>query len=179
MASPQKIEKLRKQARLLWPKYDPDLDTQVNGRERIHDYIQHIFTSADLQADYRQLRKEQDLDGLIDEQAQKGVKNDTSARKGANQIGTKSSQKMVSLNQAQVLAVVDEMYGMPSAAPAGRIAASGLVDKKKGTKGLGQAQPLAAGGPAGDYADYYKRIREMAKDKGMKEDDVLQLLKER
>ena len=31
----------------------------------------------------------------------------------------------------------------------------------------------------GDYADYYKRIREMAKDKGMKEDDVLLLLKQR
>ena len=113
------------------------------------------------------------MDGLIDEQAQKGVKNDASARKG-----TKNS-KMVSLNQAQVLAVVDEMYGMPSVAPTGRVAASGLVDKKKGAKGLGQTQPVAAGGPAGDYADYYKRIREMAKDKGMKEDDVLKLLKER
>ena len=143
MLTSEKQEKLKKQVRVLWPKYDPDLDTQVNGRERIHDYIQHIFTSADLQADYRQLRKEQDLDGLIDEQAQKGVKNDTSARKSAK------NSKIVSLNQAQVLAVVDEMYGMPSAAPAGRTAASGLVDKKKGAKGLGQAQPLAAGGPAG------------------------------
>ena len=32
---------------------------------------------------------------------------------------------------------------------------------------------------AGDYADYYKRIREMAKDKGTKEEDVLFLLRER
>ena len=67
---------------MLWPTYDPDLDTQVNGRERIHEYIQHIFTSSDLQADYRQLRKEEDLDELIDHQAQKGVKNDTAAQKG-------------------------------------------------------------------------------------------------
>jgi len=35
------------------------------------------------------------------------------------------------------------------------------------------------GGPAGDYADYYKRIKLMAKDKGMKEPDMQVLLKDR
>lgn len=36
-----------------------------------------------------------------------------------------------------------------------------------------------AGGPTGDYADYYKRIKEMSKDKGTKEPEMQQLLKDR
>jgi hypothetical protein len=32
MTTPQRIEALKKNARRLWPKYDPDLDTMVNGR---------------------------------------------------------------------------------------------------------------------------------------------------
>ena len=38
---------------------------------------------------------------------------------------------------------------------------------------------VLAAAPAGDYADYYKRIKEMAKDRGMKEPDVQVLLKDR
>lgn len=36
-----------------------------------------------------------------------------------------------------------------------------------------------AGGPSGDYADYYKRIKIMAKDKGMKDPEMQALLKDR
>lgn len=36
-----------------------------------------------------------------------------------------------------------------------------------------------AGGPSGDYADYYKRIKEMSKDKGTKEPEMQLLLKDR
>jgi len=35
------------------------------------------------------------------------------------------------------------------------------------------------GPAAGDYADYYNRIKEMAKDKGMKEEEMFVLLKDR
>jgi len=34
-----KIEILQKRARVLWPKYDPDLDTMVNGRQKVHQYL--------------------------------------------------------------------------------------------------------------------------------------------
>lgn len=154
---PTKIDKLRQQARLLWPKYDPDLDTQVNGRKQIHKYVEEIFASSKLQADLVALRKKKNLDALIDAEAQKRVKNGVAA--------PKAPTGDVSLNQAQIFNVIDELYDERPE--------STVKDKKK------PAPAMADTAPTGDYADYYKRIREMAKDKGMKEEDVLLLLKQR
>ena len=109
MATPQKIEKLKKQGRVLWPKYDPDLDTQVNGRPRIHDYVNHIFTSSDLQGDLALLRKQRNLDDLIDREVQKKVNNDLSP--------SKPGDPSVSLNQAQVFNVIGELYGIDTTIP--------------------------------------------------------------
>lgn len=47
---------------------------------------------------------------------------------------------------------------------------------KKKAKAKKTTAPAAT---EGDYADYYKRIRTMAKDKGMKEDSIMLLLKDR
>ena len=66
MTTPQRIEALKKSARKLWPKYDPDLDTMVNGRAKIHQYIKHIFEEAKLKPDLDQLSKERNIDTLID-----------------------------------------------------------------------------------------------------------------
>ena len=41
-----KIEKLHKKARVLWPKYDPDLDTMVNGRQKVHQYLENVFSDC-------------------------------------------------------------------------------------------------------------------------------------
>ena len=48
MTTPQRIEALKKNARRLWPKYDPDLDTMVNGRKKIHQYINHVYEETKL-----------------------------------------------------------------------------------------------------------------------------------
>lgn len=59
---------------MLWPKYDPDLDTMVNGRQRIHEYINECFAKDNLQGDLVQLKKQRKLDELIDQQAAKAAK---------------------------------------------------------------------------------------------------------
>lgn len=164
MPNQQKIESLKKQARLLWPKYDPDLDTMVNGRKKIHEYVDHIFAGCNLQADLVQLKQQRNLDDIIDMQAQKAAKNDK----------TQWNAKDVSLNQAQIHALIEELYGEKLDS----IIKSNIGAGDKKLKGPGNSSINTLTG-SGDYADYYKRIREMAKDKGMKEDDVLRLLKER
>ena len=111
MPTPQKMEKLTKQARVLWPKYDPDLDTQVNGRAQIHRYIQEIYTTSKLDAEYVQLRKQKNLDDLIDAEVQRGLKNDVAAQRALK------NKKDVNLNQAQILNVIETMYDVPESKP--------------------------------------------------------------
>lgn len=78
MTTPQRIEALKKNARRLWPKYDPDLDTMVNGRNKIHKYIEHIFEETKLKSELEQLKKECSIDDLIDRQIEKAKKNQSS-----------------------------------------------------------------------------------------------------
>lgn len=75
MTTPQKIESLKKNARKLWPKYDPDLDTLINGRKKIHQYIHHVFEETKLKTELEQLTKERNIDYLIDRQIDKAKKN--------------------------------------------------------------------------------------------------------
>ena len=66
MTTAQKIDGLKKQARKLWPKYDPDLDSMINGRDLIHKYLNNIFDDCKLKSDLEQLKRQQNLDKLID-----------------------------------------------------------------------------------------------------------------
>ena len=65
MTTPQKVEACKKQARKLWPKYDPDLDTFVNGRKLLHKYVNNVFDDAKLRTELEQMKKEKNLDELI------------------------------------------------------------------------------------------------------------------
>ena len=47
-----KIGKINTHIRLLWPKYDPDLNTKVDGTPLIKKYIKHAFTDAGLTKDH-------------------------------------------------------------------------------------------------------------------------------
>lgn len=76
------------------------------------------------------------------------------------------------MNQAQIHAVIEELYGEPELPKP--------TNKDQKRQSPKKPAPATNKDPAaGDYADYYKRIREMAKDKGTKEEDVLFLLRER
>lgn len=80
------------------------------------------------------------------------------------------------MNQAQILRVIENMYDVPEAAPKAK-------NQKDQAKPSSPAKPkapvLAPAAQSNDYADYYQRMKEMAKDKGMKEEDLLPLLKDR
>lgn len=126
MTTPQRIEALKKNARRLWPKYDPDLDTMVNGRNKIHKYIEHIFEETKLKSELEQLKKECSIDDLIDRQIEKAKKNQSSVIWQANKdLGSDAA-----LNQAQCINLIDELYGI-RADSISKIDASRTVDKKK------------------------------------------------
>lgn len=67
MASAQKIETLKEKARKLWPKYDPDLNSMVDGRKKIHAYIANVFSEAKLTADLEKSKQTHNIDELIDD----------------------------------------------------------------------------------------------------------------
>ena len=46
----------------------------VNGRNKIHQYIHHIFQETKLQQELEQLKKERSIDDLIDRQIEKAKK---------------------------------------------------------------------------------------------------------
>ena len=75
MTTAQKVETCKKSARKLWPKYDPDLNTKIDGRVLINKYITNIFEDAKLKSEFVQLKKEKPVDGLIDKQVSKAAKN--------------------------------------------------------------------------------------------------------
>ena len=110
MTTPQKVGACKKQARKLWPKYDPDLDTMINGRKQIHKYVKQSFDDAKLGADFVQLKKEKDLDTLINKQVQKAAKNQSSVVWQAN----KDLKGDVALNQAQIHNIIEDLYGVKS-----------------------------------------------------------------
>lgn len=125
MTTSQKIESLKKTARRLWPKYDPDLDTMVNGRTKIHQYIEHIFKDTKLEAELEQLKKERSIDDLIERQIDKAKKNQSSVIWQANRdLGYD-----VALNQAQCHNLIEELYGI-SATSISKIDASRAATKK-------------------------------------------------
>ena len=98
---------------------------------------------------------------LIDRQVDKAKKNQSSVIWQAN----KDLGGDVALNQAQCLNLIDELYGV-RADSISKIDKSMLADKKKSKVTANPDKSPAQG----DYADYYQRIKEMAKDKGMKEE---------
>lgn len=167
MLTSEKQEKLTKQVRVLWPKYDPDLDTQVNGRPLIKEYVKEVFTKSKLDAEYVQLRSKKNIDDLIDAEAAKMQKTKT----------TSKNRNDVSLNQAGIINVIENLYDIPETETKPK---SKKTDQAKPSSPKKKTAPVTAPAAApGDYADYYARIKEMAKDKRMKEEDVLPLLKDR
>ena len=63
-----KIGKINTQIRLLWPKYDPDLNTKVDGAPLIKKYVKHAFTDAGLSKDHDIIVKEKNMDNLINQE---------------------------------------------------------------------------------------------------------------
>jgi hypothetical protein len=57
----EKIGKLNTQIRLLWPKYDPDLDTFINGVPLIEKMLEHCFKDAHLTKDWEHILKTKDI----------------------------------------------------------------------------------------------------------------------
>lgn len=48
----KKIAKLSTHTRMLWSKYDVDLNTYLDGEKQIKIFMQHVFNEADLAKDY-------------------------------------------------------------------------------------------------------------------------------
>ena len=63
-----KIERLHRKARVLWPKYDPDLDTMVNGRQKVHQYLENVFSDCKMISEYDELTMIRNVNDLIDNQ---------------------------------------------------------------------------------------------------------------
>lgn len=110
---------------MLWPKYDPDLDTQVNGRPLIHEYINHTFAASNLQGDLAQLKKQKKVDDLIDQEVQRAAVN----KKDVLALKTPKDPN-VSLNQAQVFNVIEELYGIDTTTSRIGKAGASRLDKK-------------------------------------------------
>lgn len=111
------------------------------------------------------MKKEKPIDGLIDKQVSKAAKNQSSIVHQVN----KDLKGDVALNQAQVHNIIEELYGVTEKST---IDASKIDKKKKSTV----PEPAPA---QGDYADYYQRVKMMAKDKGMSDEEMQKLLKDR
>ena len=47
-----KVQEVVKCMRRLWPKYDQDLDQQINEKDLIMRFIEHSFADAKLHDDY-------------------------------------------------------------------------------------------------------------------------------
>lgn len=77
------------------------------------------------------------------------------------------------LNQDQCIKIILELYDVKEPQKP-KVDASKPADKKKQAPVLPD-KPIGNG----DYADYYQRIKQMAKDKGMQEGEVTKLLKDR
>ena len=61
-----KISEVVKCMRRLWPKYDQDLDQQINEKQLIIRFIEHSFSDANLHADFKNLLHVQDTYSLDD-----------------------------------------------------------------------------------------------------------------
>ena len=160
-----KIGKINTQIRLLWPKYDPDLNTKVDGTPLIKKYVKHAFTDAGLTKDFDLIAKEKDLDRIINqEDAERPAtafdRLTKAAPKGTGEIG---------LNQQQVKNVIKKMYGYTDPAqPKGRPSTAQVAKQRPRTK---------ANIPASDdYADFYQRMKVMGKDKQWSDERLAQSL---
>jgi len=70
----EKIAKINTQLRLLWPQYDPDLNTKVDTVPLVRKYIKHAYKQAAFSKDHENIEKEKDLDRLITEIFDEGNK---------------------------------------------------------------------------------------------------------
>ena len=67
----EKVAKLMTQVKLLWPKYDPDLNATVDGLPLIKKYLAHCFKDATLMKDYEFILKNKDVDDIIMDELEK------------------------------------------------------------------------------------------------------------
>ena len=100
-----KVAEVVKCMRRLWPKYDQDLDQQVNEKQLIIRFMEHSFADAKLHEDFQRLlwmQRELSLDDLIYQEA--GI--DNSHGQNMNKI-----DQELALNQAQIINVTKRFYG--------------------------------------------------------------------
>ena len=147
-----RIAKINTQLRLLWPQYDPDLLTQIQTVPRIRKYIKDAYTQASYGRDHEIIEKEKDLDLLITD-----IYHEGNLAAGAAPSSARPGKygNVVALNQHQCKELVRRMYDY-------RAPLQQVGGKLHGEHG-GQYRPYSAIDQG--YADFYKRMQEMGKDK--------------
>ena len=99
----EKVAKLMTQTKLLWPKYDPDLGSFVNGKPLINKYVENCFTDAGLKSDYDFILQNKRVDDIIIKEL--NTKEDTRSYEAQ-----KAKSRPVNLNQKQCQNVIKKMY---------------------------------------------------------------------
>ena len=70
MAPKDKAKEVQSKSRMLWAKYDKDLDNVLNGRDQINAFLKHSFKDAKLESDFKSFKN---VDQLIDEEVKAAI----------------------------------------------------------------------------------------------------------
>ena len=148
--------------RRLWPKYDKDLNQQVDTMDLIKKFIEHIFQEADLISDFKVLRLRQSLDDIIYREG--GFLNLNSQDKIL-------ANKELHLNQKQIVNVLKKFYGLVSNASNmnSPIRKSNVSVRNSSSKlgrnsqsGFNNTERMSSLGLQNDWADFYMRVKEVS-----------------
>jgi len=126
-------------------------------------FTQHCFNDADLAADYDQIKREKDIDNIIYLQA-------TGKDKApASKVQFKEEDENIQMNQKQMIKLYKVLYDYD------KVVAN---DKKKDKLSKGTLKNLD-NDDDGLYADFYKRMKEMADDKKLSDKAFREILTKR
>lgn len=166
-----KAKEVQAKSRMLWAKYDKDLDNVLNGKEQINKFLAHSFKDAKYVSDFKSFLN---LEQLIDEEVKSAV-----AKKKMTGKAKAAFEQNPNLNQAQVQNIVNRLYNVkddkvPPKSAKSRSPTKG--DKKKTANEKaerllkGDMKTLTDNAPPprdvkGSYAEFYKDTKAMAKSK--------------
>lgn len=167
----EKAKQVQAQSRMLWAKYDKDLDNVLNGKNQINTFLQHSFKDAKLESDFKSFTK---VNQLIEEEVKSAIttKKMTGKAKAA-------FEKDPQLNQAQVQNIVNKLYKVQddkappkSAKKPEKSKSPTKGDKKKKDDLKTPGDNAASKDTKGSYADFYKDTKAMAKSKNWNDDQI-------
>jgi hypothetical protein len=147
---------------MLWPKYDKELSSSLNGMDLIRSFIAHCFEEAGLAVDFTAMMSKFNIQGLIIEEVN---------QKPDFRDDYSGPERPIQLSQAQILSIFKRVYGLEDIKQP--------IKAAKSVSTVNYISQISKSQIGGNYADFYKKVQEMAKDKGWSDEKFRDTLKDR